>query len=165
MSAARPGASPASALDELDRRVLAALLVDARRSFADVGHEVGLSASAVQRRVERLRRDGVVQGWTVRLSPAALGWATEAYVSVFYAGRTRPEHLRERLAALPEVVEVVTVTGGADALVHVVATGTAHFEDVLQRISDLPFVARTESSIVLSRLLDREHVLRGAAAL
>ena len=146
-------------LDDLDRRVLAALLADGRRSFADLGEEIGLSASAVKRRVDRLRDTGVVTGWTVRLSPRALGWATEAYVFVFYSGRTRPEQLRDRLARLPEVVEVVTVTGAADAVVHVVAEDTAHFEDVLQRISDLPFVARTESSIVLSRLVDRERLV------
>ena len=152
-------AGRADALDPLDRQVLGALLADARRSYADVGDAVGLSASAVKRRVDRLREAGIVTGFTVRVSPEALGWATEAYVSLFYAGRTRPDVLREHLARLPEVVEVVTVTGAADALVHVVTAGTAQFEDVLQRISDLPFVARTESSIVLSRLVDRERVV------
>lgn len=153
----------ADALDPLDRQVLAALLADARRSYAQIGEEVGLSASAVKRRVDRMREDGVVTGFTARVSPRALGWATEAYVSLFYAGRTRPSALREHLTRLPEVVEVVTVTGAADALVHVVAADTAQFEDVLQRISDLPFVARTESSIVLSRLVDREHVTAPAS--
>ncbi len=73
----------AAAFDELDERIVAALVEDARASYADIGAQVGLSASAVKRRVDRLRASGAITGFTVTVDPAALGWTTEAYVELF----------------------------------------------------------------------------------
>ncbi|MCX6463169.1 MAG: AsnC family transcriptional regulator, partial [Pseudonocardiales bacterium] len=61
-------------MDRLDERIVALLVDDARRSYADIGASVGLSASAVKRRVDRMRADGAITGFTVRLDPGALGW-------------------------------------------------------------------------------------------
>lgn len=60
-------------IDATDQRIIASLLEDSRRSFAAVGAEVGLSAPAVKRRVDRLRADGVVRAFTAVVDPAALG--------------------------------------------------------------------------------------------
>lgn len=63
--AGRPGwHTPAAPLNELDERIVHALAADARRSYADVGAEVGLSASAVKRRVDRLLASGAIRGFT-----------------------------------------------------------------------------------------------------
>ena len=81
---------PQDPLDALDAANLRELAADARASYADVGAAVSLSAPAVKRRVDRLRERGVVRGFTVRLDPAALGWATEAFVELFCHGSTSP---------------------------------------------------------------------------
>ena len=60
-------------LDPVDEKIITLLVEDARRSFADIGGRVGLTASAVKRRVDRLRAGGAIGGFTVRLEPEALG--------------------------------------------------------------------------------------------
>jgi DNA-binding Lrp family transcriptional regulator len=61
------------AFDELDKRIVAALVDDARSTYAEVGAQVGLSAPAVKRRVDRLRAAGAITGFSARVDPSALG--------------------------------------------------------------------------------------------
>jgi DNA-binding Lrp family transcriptional regulator len=144
-----------SGLDGIDAAIVAALVEDARASYAVIGKEVGLSAPAVKRRVDRLRADGTIKGFEARVDPAAIGWTTEAYVELFCGGRTSPEEIAAAVRRYPEVADACTVTGEADALVHIRAADVRHFEDVMERIRAEPFVIRTRSVIVLSRLIDR----------
>ncbi|HVB42359.1 MAG TPA: Lrp/AsnC family transcriptional regulator [Streptosporangiaceae bacterium] len=145
--------------DDLDRQILHALVEDARASYAEIGALVGLSAPAVKRRVDRLRAAGAITGFSARLSAARLGWTTEAYVELFCRGKTSPSDIAIVAAKHPEVVSACTVTGEADALLHIRAENIRHFEQVVERISAEPFVVRTRSSIVLSRLVDRPDSL------
>lgn len=144
-------------LDRIDERIVRALMTDGRASFATIGAAVNLSAPAVKRRVDRLRADGVITDFTIKVDADALGWSTEAYIEIYSNRRTSGDEIRRHLRTYPEVVEAVTVTGDADALVHVFAADTRHFERVLSEISALPFVARTKSVMVLSPLLRRHQ--------
>lgn len=145
----------AMSLDDIDARIVTALISDARASYAVIGDEVGLSAPAVKRRVDRLRASGAITGFSARVDPAALGWTTEAYVELFCGGSTSPEEIGAAVRRHPEVADACTVTGDADALVHIRAADIRHFEQVVERIAAEPFVVRTRSVIVLSRLVER----------
>jgi DNA-binding Lrp family transcriptional regulator len=142
-------------LDEIDERIVAALRDDARASFATIGALVGLSAPATKRRVDRLRDRGVITGFTALVDPSALGWTTEGYIELYCQGRTAPSAIATAVLRHPEVVDACTVSGDADALIHVVAADMRHFEEVLERIGAEKFVVRTKSVLVLSRLLRR----------
>ncbi|MYW64960.1 AsnC family transcriptional regulator [Streptomyces sp. SID8379] len=142
-------------LNDLDERIVHALAEDARRSYADIGQIVGLSAPAVKRRVDRLRATGAITGFTVRVDPAALGWETEGFIEVYCRRNTSPDAIRRGLERYPEIVAASTVTGDADALVQVFASDMRHFERVLERIAGEPFVERTRSVLVLSPLMRR----------
>src|SRR6476646_11116578 len=131
--------------DELDRKIVAALIANARTSFAEIGAVVGLSATAVKRRVDRLREAGVITGFTATVEPSALGWRTEAYVEVYCEGAAPPRRLAEAVRNQPGITAAMTVTGGADALLHVRATDVEHFEEVLERIRTEPFIRKTIS--------------------
>ena len=137
-------------LDRLDERIIALLVADARRTYADLGDEVGLSAPAVKRRVDWLRAGGAVT-----VNPAALGWSVEGYVELYCATSTPPETIRTAVARFPEVLEASTVSGEADAVLRLVASDMRHFERVLEQIGAEPFVARTKSVLVLSPLIRR----------
>src|SRR5215469_13121466 len=145
-------------LDEIDGRIIAALVENARASFAEIGSKVGLSAPAVKRRVDRLRASGAITGFSARVDPAVLGWTTEAYVELFCRSRTSPAEIGAAAGRHPEVVEACTVTGEADALILIRAADMQHFERVVERISAEPIVMRTRSVIVLSRLVERGDV-------
>ena len=147
------------AFDELDRRIVAALVEDGRATYAEIGARVGLSAPAVKRRVDRLRVSGAVTGFSATVDPGILGWTTEAYVELFCRGRTSPGEIAAAVGKHPEVIDACTVTGEADALLHIRAADVRHFEEVVERICAEPFVVRTRSVIVLSRLVSRAGVL------
>jgi len=141
-------------LDEVDQRIIALLVADARSSYADIGAVVSLSAPAVKRRVDRLRSAGVIKGFTAVVDPAAVGWTTEAFVELFCTGRTTPTQIAVAAKRHPEVVGAYTVSGRADALVHLRAADIGHLEAALERLRAEPFVTSTHSMIVLSRLVD-----------
>ncbi|MDR3083028.1 MAG: Lrp/AsnC family transcriptional regulator [Streptomyces sp.] len=142
-----------TAFDELDRKIITALTANARSSFAEIGATIGLSATAVKRRVDRLRETGVITGFTATVKPSALGWRTEAYVEVYCEGAAPPRRLAEVVRSHPEITAAMTVTGDADALLHVRATDVEHFEEVLERIRTQPFIQKTVSYMVLTHLL------------
>jgi DNA-binding Lrp family transcriptional regulator len=142
-------------VDEIDQKVLGCLLRDARATYAEIGAQVSLSAPAVKRRVDRLRASGVIRGFTTVVDPAIVGWGTEAYVEVYCAAKVSPRQLREQFLAVPEVLSASTVSGGADAVLHLVASDVQHLERALGAIRDGDNINQTRSSIVLSRLFDR----------
>ncbi|TDC81222.1 Lrp/AsnC family transcriptional regulator [Micromonospora sp. KC606] len=145
-------------IDAVDQRIIALLVADARASYADIGTRVSLSAPAVKRRVDRLRASGVIRGFTAVVDPAAVGWTTEAFVELFCAGRTTPAQIGVAARRHPEVVGAYTVSGEADALVHLRAADISHLEEALERLRAEPFVTSTRSTIVLSRLVESPGV-------
>ena len=142
-------------MDGIDTDVIGCLLRDGRATYAEIGAEVGLSAPAVKRRVDRLRETGAITGFTALVDPVVLGWRTEAYVEVYCKGTVSPKELRRSLERVPEVVGACTVSGSADALLHMLATDITQLERAIERVRDEHNVDHTRSVIVLSRLLDR----------
>ncbi|KAA2264784.1 Lrp/AsnC family transcriptional regulator [Solihabitans fulvus] len=142
-------------MDSIDQRIISRLVADARSSYAEIGKKVGLSAPAVKRRVDRLLDTGVLRGFTAVVDPEALGWGTEAFVEVHCRGNISPAQIRARLEPLPEVVAAYTVSGAADAIVHLRAADIHHLETALERVRAVEIIDRTVSTVVLSRLLDR----------
>lgn len=142
-------------MDNLDHGIISLLRHNARAGYGDIGDVVGLSASAVKRRVDKLVADKVIRGFTVQVDPAIEGYATEAYVELRCSGTVSPAELRRILADIPEVVDAGTVSGSADAIVHMRSRDIASLEAAIERMRDAPNVDHTRSSIVLSRLVHR----------
>lgn len=142
-------------LDETDEQILAELADNARATFADIGQRVNLSAPAVKRRVDRMLDHGVIKGFTTVIDRNALGWTTEAFVQVFCHGTIAPAELRAAWKDIPEVVGAATVTGTADAMLHVLARDMRHLEEALERIRSSADIERSESIVVLSNIIER----------
>jgi DNA-binding Lrp family transcriptional regulator len=142
-------------LDETDERILVELVEDARATYAEIGEQVNLSAPAVKRRVDRMLDSGVIRGFTTVVDRSALGWETEAYVQVFRHGTISPDELRKAWMDIPEVVSAATVTGTADAMLHVLARDMRHLEEALEKIRSAADVERSESIVVLTNIIDR----------
>ena len=142
-------------LDDIDRRIVALLRERARRSFADIGARVALSAPAVKRRVDRLEQVGVIRSYAAVIDPAAMGWETHAVVALHCEGRMSADELRAAVAGHPEVAAAYTVAGEASAILHVRATDTRHLEEALERLRDRQGVIRTQTQVVLSTLFER----------
>src|SRR5688500_20346485 len=102
----------------IDSKVIGCLLRNARATLSEIGAEVGLSAPAVKRRIDRLVASGAIRGFTALIDPDVLGWQTEAYVELYCKGTVSPEDLRRSIDGEPEVVGAVTVDGEADGPGH-----------------------------------------------
>jgi DNA-binding Lrp family transcriptional regulator len=142
-------------VDSIDRKILALLREDGRRTWDDIAGQVALSAPAVKRRVDRLRRDGVLRRFTTVVDPSALGVTTEALVELFYAPGTTLDAVAATLREHPEVVEAWSVTGEADAIARVRTKDNADLERLIIDLQRDGLVVRTRSQVILSPLLER----------
>jgi Lrp/AsnC family transcriptional regulator, leucine-responsive regulatory protein len=142
-------------LDSVDRKIIALLKEDAKLTFAHIGAEVGLSATAVKRRVDRLERDGVIIGYGARIDRGALGQAIQAVIEIYCADRTAPADVGRSLANVEQIISAFTVSGEADALIRVRVESIEHLEKLVERLRRDPNVVRTRTLIVLSTLIDR----------
>jgi DNA-binding Lrp family transcriptional regulator len=149
-------------VDDIDRKIVALLRQNARRSFQDIGGKVALSAPAVKRRVDRLEAAGVIRSYAAVVDPAAMGWHTHAVVALYCEGRMSGGEVRSAVEGHPEIEAAYTVAGEASAILHVRAADTRHLEEALERIRDTPGVRRTHTQVVLSTLFERPVAAPGA---
>jgi DNA-binding Lrp family transcriptional regulator len=141
-------------LDELDRKLLELLTENASLGYAELGRRVHLSAPAVHERVKRLKRDGVIRATVAVLDGAKIGRPLLAFVHVDTSSWAVTRHLL-RLAELPEVEEIHTVTGESAMLLKVRTQDTQALEDLLERIHAIEGFKGTRSYIALSTYLER----------
>lgn len=142
-------------MDDIDRRILALLVEDGRRTYDDVAGRVALSAPAVKRRVDRMRRDGVLKTFTAVVDHAALGATTEALIELFFAPGTLLDSVAVILRRHPEVVEAWSVTGEADAIARVRTADNGDLERLIMELQRDGLVLRTNSQVILSALVTR----------
>jgi len=141
-------------LDTLDRRLLALLQADARTSTADMARQLGEARTTVLARLARLERSGVIVGYTVRLGQDEAGRGVEAYVGITTAPKAAAL-VTQRLAALPELRQLCSVSGEADYLALLRADSTARLDVLLDEIGAIEGVLKTTTSVVLARRIDR----------
>ena len=142
-------------LDDVDRKILDHLERDGRATLADVGAAVGLSASAVKRRVDRLHDTGVIMGYAAIVDPAAVGDRLEAFIELYCADTVAPGDLLSSVTGLDAVVAAHTVAGDADAIVRVRVEGIDALERVIEQLRRDPKVMRTRTMVALSTLVER----------
>jgi len=141
--------------DDLDKRILTALMADGRRSYADVAAEVGMSTAAVHERVRKMLERGAIERFTIRVAPEAQGLHLTAFVAIRNDGGAYCRDIAARLRELPEVVELHSVAGEHDALAKVRCANARALEDVLYAIKAVPGVMRTTSTVVLNTEFER----------
>lgn len=141
-------------LDELDRRLLALLQADARTSAADMARQLSVARTTVLARLARLERSGVIVGYTVRLGQDDGDRGVEAYVGITTAPKSAAL-VTQRLAALPELRQLCSVSGEADYLALLRAESTARLDALLDEIGAIDGVLKTTTSVVLARRIDR----------
>jgi len=141
-------------LDEIDHRILAELTADARVPLVTLATRVHLSRNAVKQRMERMERDGVIDGYTLRRGAGSARRMT-AVVLVYRADRMRGGGVVTELARIPEVVRCDILSGQFDLLVTVVADSMDRIGEIWELIAALDGVADTVTSVSLARPIDR----------
>jgi len=140
--------------DTIDDKLLAALRENGRASTAELARLVGRSRTSVQSRIERLERQGVILGYTVRLAPEHGPGAVRAHVMI-KVGPKEARAVTAQLRGIAQVRLLHSVSGDVD-LIAVAATATvAEMDEVIDRIGAIEGVERTTSSIILSTKIER----------
>lgn len=139
----------AGGLDQLDRRIVALLAADGRRSFTDLGRETGLSTSAVHQRVKRLEQRRAITGYAARIDHEQLDHGLTAFISIRPIDPGEPDDSPERLEPLGEITSCYSVAGDASYLLQVRVAGPSALEALLARIRSAANVT-TRTTIVLS---------------
>ncbi len=141
--------------DDIDRRILAALQVNARMSNAELADRVGLSPSPCLRRVRALEEAGVIKRYATLLEPAALGLPISVFVQVSLERQV--EHaldaFEKAMLDRPEVMECYLMTGDADYLLRVVVSDLTAYERFLKdHLTRVPEIASIKSSFALNQV-------------
>jgi Lrp/AsnC family leucine-responsive transcriptional regulator len=146
-------------LDQVDRRILRALQVDGRTTYDTLAEQVGLSPSAVLRRVKRLEESGAIAAYVALVPPERVGLALTAYINVRLEKhvevhkRTPMDLFRAAVQAWPEVVECSALTGEMDYLLRAVFADMAHYSRfIMETLLKHPSVEDCRTSFVLDRV-------------
>jgi Lrp/AsnC family leucine-responsive transcriptional regulator len=138
-------------LDEIDSKVIACLMQQGRITWAELANLLELSAPAAADRVRRLEERNVIQGYTARINPEALGYELTAFITV---NLDRPKHriaFLQKIQQLPEVQECHHVTGEDDYWLKVRCRNTKDLERLIsEELKSLTGVLRTRTTIALS---------------
>jgi Lrp/AsnC family leucine-responsive transcriptional regulator len=146
---------PLPVLDELDRKILALVQQDARRAAEAIGAEIGLSASAVQRRIARLREEAVITAEVAVVDPKSVGRSLTLIVDI-EVERERPELmavLKRWIADEPSIQEAWYVTGDGDFVLIVTARDVEDYDALMQKlVTENSNVRRFRTRVALGTL-------------
>lgn len=137
-----------------DRELLSVLREDARASVADIARRLKLSRTTVQSRLERLEREGVIAGYTVRLHEDAERSWIRAYIFITVLPKQMAAVVGA-LRAMPEVRTLHSVSGPFDLVAVGAVPTVGEMDELTDRIGAIDGVERTTSSIILSAKFER----------
>jgi Lrp/AsnC family leucine-responsive transcriptional regulator len=137
-------------VDDLDRRIITELRLHGRATFAELGRQVGLSASAVHERVGKLEASGVITGYHATVDPRAIGLGVTALVGIQLSDSAEADEVAGLLGGLTEVESCWAVAGDEAFVVKVRVPTVDELERTLGRLRRISGVARSRTTVVLS---------------
>lgn len=144
-------------IDDIDRKILAFLVKDARMAYLEIARECGVSGAAIHQRVRKLEENGVITGSRLLVKPSAIGLNVCAYVSISISEANKYPEVIESLKKIPEVVECHFVTGKSALLVKIYCLDNEHLMEVLlNTVQNIPYVQSTDTMISLDEAFERQ---------
>src|SRR6266404_3056085 len=137
-------------VDHLDATLIELLAAEPRVGVLEASRRVRVARGTVQARLERLQERGVITGYGPEVDPAALGYEVTAFITLEIRQAGGHDPVAERLAAIPEVLEVHTITGAGDMLCRVVARSNTDLQRVIDAIVSTEGVVRSATLISLA---------------
>ena len=141
-------------LDELDQKIVSLLIRNARMSYSEIGHQVGISRVAVKMRVQALEQKGIIEEYTTVINPQKISGAVSCYFEI----ETKPDTLADVADILSKndtVTQIYRVTGKSRLHVHAVAASNEEMERLIyDTVDQLPGVEECTCNMILSRIKD-----------
>jgi DNA-binding Lrp family transcriptional regulator len=144
-------------MDDVDRKILAALQRDGRLTITELAERVRLSLSPCHRRLRALERSGAISGYHAHLDAHALGLGFEAlvFVTMRDANRDTLSAFEQATADVPHVLQAQRLFGDPDYLLRIVARDLAAFQQLYDdRLATLPGVQRLTSTLVMKSIVE-----------
>jgi len=138
-------------MDDLDSRLLHLFAAEPRVGVLEASRRLGVARGTVQARLNRLTESGVVSGWGPELAPEALGYPVTAFLTLEIRQGAGHEVVARHLAAIPEVLEAVTITGAGDMWARVVARSNSDLQRVIDRVLAHDGIVRSSTVIALAQ--------------
>ncbi|MFX1509634.1 MAG: Lrp/AsnC family transcriptional regulator [Promethearchaeota archaeon] len=145
-----------SFLDEIDQRLLRHLIRDARQPTARLARTLGLSESAVRRRIDRLVKTGVIQRFTIAIDYEKADNPITVLIGV-NVGRMPGPEVAKTLRGIDNIVEIYTVTGEFDLILKIICQDIRCFEEIIEQVRNQRFIEKTRSFVVLNKIRDAHY--------
>ncbi|MFH0714524.1 MAG: Lrp/AsnC family transcriptional regulator [Candidatus Diapherotrites archaeon] len=138
-------------LDKIDFVILQKLIADGRISFSAIAKETNLTDVAIKKRVERLKRRGIVQNISAQLNYKTLGYENPIYVQI----RTemgKHKDVLKKMSEMDHVIELHQVLGEYNVLAKLIVPDLENAEAFLSRLGNLDGVIDTKTMVVLNEV-------------
>jgi len=144
-------------IDGIDKKILRALMEDARTPVLEIARQVGISGAAIHQRLRKLEKSHLIAGSKFVINPKILGYTTMAFIGIFLDKAVSNPDAVKQLKKIPEVLECHYTTGNWSILIKVLCKDNEHLMHVLNRnIQTITGVSRTETFISLDQQIDRQ---------
>ena len=144
-------------IDGIDKKILRALMADARTPILEIARLVGISGAAIHQRLRKLEKSGLISGSKFVINPKVLGYTTMAFIGIFLDKAVSNPQAVKQLQKIPEVLECHYTTGDWSIFIKVLCKDNAHLMHVLNHdIQSITGVSRTETFISLDQQIERQ---------
>lgn len=144
-------------IDGIDKKILRALMEDARTPVLEIARQVGISGAAIHQRLRKLEKAKLITGSKFVINPKVLGYTTMAFIGIYLdKAVSNPEAVRQ-LQKIPEVLECHYTTGNWSIFIKILCKDNEHLMHLLNKdIQSITGVSRTETFISLAQQIDRQ---------
>ncbi|ULC60042.1 Lrp/AsnC ligand binding domain-containing protein [Flaviramulus sp. BrNp1-15] len=144
-------------IDGIDKKILRALMQDARTPILEIARNVGISGAAIHQRLRKLEKSKLISGSKFIINPKVLGYSTLAFVGIYLDKVALTDDVVRALKRIPEVIECHYTTGNYNIFVKLLCLNNAHLMQLITKdIQTITGVLRTESLISLDQPFERQ---------
>lgn len=144
-------------LDEIDRNILRILQNDARTSYREIQDQLGISIGTIHNRIAKLKKNGVIEGYTLKLNNEKLGYKLTFLIRINCDGKFTEEILNE-IKDIPEVCSVFHTTGDQSAALICRFKGSDDVHKFIRDLNQKEYITRTNSNMILKEYKNSSFV-------
>ncbi len=137
-------------IDEIDIKIINSILANSRLAITEVAKEIEISNVAIQQRLKKLEKKGIIDAYTAKINYKALGYTTIAFIGIFLEKAKNYRTVISAMRTIPEISEAHFTTGNYSIFAKVYAKNNDHLMQILNsQVQIIEGIARTETFISL----------------
>ena len=145
------------ALDEIDRNILRILQGNARTSYREIQDKLGISIGTIHNRISKLKKNSVIEGYTLRLNNEKLGYKLAFLIRINCDGKFTEEILND-LTQIPEVCSIFHTTGEQSAALICRFKESEDVHEFIRNLNQKEYITRTNSNMILKEYKNTSFV-------